>query len=77
MAKQYHMIRVPDQVYRQLVRVAAEILTSKELGRGFNKVPLCEQGEIHVPLYAVIELALDAFEDHRKRSNPKSSRKTQ
>jgi hypothetical protein len=77
--KQYHMIRVPEHLHRRLARIAAEILAAKEEARGFNDVPLVEQGErgVWVSHAAVISRALDEFEGHRLRSNPGKNVKTQ
>lgn len=67
------MIRVPSELHARLARLAAEILAAKEEARGYDDIPLAEQGErgIWVPIYAVIERALDEFENHRMRSNPR------
>ena len=71
LARQYCMIRVPTLLHERLARLASEILMAKEEGRGYDDVPLAEQGEkgTWVPLHAVIARALDEFEGHRKRSN--------
>ncbi len=45
MAKDYRMIRVPEELHARLDRLAKEILTAKELGQGYDDVPLAEQGE--------------------------------
>jgi hypothetical protein len=72
------MIRVPSALHERLARLAAEILTAKEQAQGYDDVPLTEQGErgAWVPLHAVIERAINDFEKHRSRSNPKPSQRT-
>jgi len=71
--RKYSNIRVPASVYERLKRLAHEILEAKETAAGYDDVPLTEQGNrgTWVPLYGVITRALDEFENHRKRSNPK------
>jgi len=71
MKQEYRMLRVPEKLYERVTRLAEEIRTVKELAQGYDDVPLTEQGErgTWVPLYAVINRALDEFEQHRIRSN--------
>jgi hypothetical protein len=58
--------------------MANHILLAKELGRGYDDVPLAEQGErgIYVPLHAVITRGQDELERHQKRSNRRRRSKT-
>jgi hypothetical protein len=76
--KQYCPIRVPAPLHERLVRLSREILCAKEAGRGYDDVPLADQGEkgVFVPLYGVIDRALDEFEGHRRRSNRRPRKKT-
>ena len=76
-AQQSRMIRVPLALHKRLARIAREFLTAKERGQGFDDVALAEQGQkgVWVPLHAVIERALDEFESHRMRSNPRSTQR--
>ncbi len=78
MTKAYCMIRVPKELHTRLTRLAREVLTAKELGQGYDDVPLAEQGEkgTWVPHWAIISRALDELEDHRKRSNAPRVRET-
>jgi hypothetical protein len=71
LARQYRMIRVPASLHARLARLASEMLMAKAEGRGYDDVPFAEQGKTGtwIPLYAVIDRALDEFEGHRKRSN--------
>ena len=68
------MIRIPEELHRRLDRIADEILASKERAQDYNDVPLVEQGErgTWVSHAAVISRALDEFEKHRMRSNPRN-----
>jgi hypothetical protein len=82
MAQQYRTIRLPLALHARLARIEREIRTAKEKAQGYDDVPFTEQGArgVWVPLYAVIERALDEFEKHKQRSNPKNGntpRKTQ
>jgi hypothetical protein len=76
-ARQDHMIRVPDGLYQRLTRIGAEILAAKERGQGYDDVPLVEQGVrgVWVSFAAVIERALDELENKKARSNPRRSTK--
>ncbi len=76
-AQKDHMIRIPDTLYKRLVRLRAEILAAKENAQGYDDVPLVEQGArgVWVPFHAVIERALDEFESHRTRSNPRTTQR--
>ncbi len=72
------MIRVPEQLHRRLCRLRAEILVAKEKAQGYRTVPLVEQGEkVWVSHASIISLALDQFENHRARSNPRKNGTTQ
>ena len=70
MPKRYCMLRVPVALHQRLTHLAKEILLAKESARGYDDVPLAEQGErgVFVPLHAVIARALNEFEGHRARS---------
>ncbi len=70
MAQQYVMIRVPVLVHQRLVRISKEMLCAKEAARGYDDVPLTEQGDkIFVPLHAVITRLANECEGHKRRSN--------
>ena len=72
------MIRIPHALHERISRLAKEILAAKERGQGYDDIPIIEQGKkgVWVPHYAVIERALNDFEAHRARSNPKPSQRT-
>ena len=73
------MIRVPLALHKRLARIAREILAAKERGQGYDDVPFTEQGfrGVWVSPAAIISRALDEFEKHRQRSNPKNGNTSQ
>ena len=78
MARQYHNIRIPIELHKRLCRAEAKVLAAKVAAKGYDKVPLAEQGaKVHVPHYAMIALALDEWEDKRRRSNPGKNKRKQ
>jgi hypothetical protein len=75
-SKRSKMVRVPIALHDRLTRRAEYILRMKEQGRGYDDVPLAEQGQrVIVPLHAVIARGLDEDEGHRRRSNHRPRRK--
>lgn len=79
MSQTYKMIRVSAALHDRLARLAAEILAAKERAQGYDDVPWVEQGKkgIWVSPAAVIERALNEFDSHRARSNPKDGEPSQ
>ena len=76
-AANHKMIRVPNDVYDRLLRLAADIDRQRERsGRAYFNVPQTEQGDRRAwtPIHAVISRALDEFEGHRRRGNRKRAR---
>ena len=63
------MVRMPIELHDRLVRLAADYQAAYEK-TGNVKIYLNESRTPtpHVPLYAVIEKALDELESHRSRS---------
>lgn len=76
-AQQSRMIRVPLALHARLIRLRREIGLAKEKAQGYDDVPWVEQGArgVWVPIHAVIERALDDFEKHRARSNPRTTQR--
>lgn len=67
------MVSVPKELKERLDRIAKEMTESYEKGRGYQNVPITEQGTrgTWIPLASVIAKALDELEGHRERSNKK------
>lgn len=72
MAIEWQNLRVPKALHARLAELAAGMLRAHEEGR----VPLPSEHVDGVPLYAVIERALDELDGHRTRAREQAKRNT-
>jgi hypothetical protein len=63
-------LRIPKALHERLMKVAADMLLAHQEGR----VPLPSEHVERVPLYAVIERALDEREGHQERARRQARR---
>jgi hypothetical protein len=70
MAIEWLNLRVPRALHARLTAAAADMLRAHEEGR----VPLPSEHVEGVPLYAVIERALDELDGHRTRAREQARR---
>ena len=74
MAKDWKMIRVPDELHAELNRLRKKFDDAQ--ARGTMDVPSEFADRGGTPHWYVIAKAVEEFEDHAKRSNPRKSAKT-